>query len=81
MRGQSGHNTRPDDRLPPIFLGVDAWMTSQLNVDLARKLCVSLMCLACILDVLGMGVFTTRQWKKSGRLVQELNVCTVGYQD
>ena len=24
-----------------------------------------------------MGVFTTRQWKTSGRLVQELNVCTV----
>ena len=24
-----------------------------------------------------MGVFTTTQWKTSGRLVQELNVCTV----
>ena len=77
MRGQSGHNTRPDTRLPPIFLGMDAWMTSQLNVALARKLRGLFICLACNFEVLVMGVFTTRQWKTSGRLVQELNVSTV----
>ena len=29
-------------------------------------------------DMLSMGVCTTRHWHTSGRLVQELNVCTVG---
>ena len=29
--------------------------------------------------MLSMGVCTTRQWQTSGRLVQELNVCTVPY--
>ena len=77
MRGQSGHNTRLDTRLPPSFLGMDAWMTSQLNVALARKLRGSLMFLACIVEVLAIGVFTTRHLMTSGRLVQELNVCTV----
>ena len=28
-------------------------------------------------DMLSMGVCTTRHWQTSGRLVQELNVCTV----
>ena len=49
MRGQSGHNTRLDTRFPPIFLGMDAWVTSQLNVALARKLRGSLVCLAYII--------------------------------
>ena len=38
----------------------------------------------CVIGVLGlffamfaMGVCTTRHWQTSGRLVQELNVCTV----
>ena len=74
MRGQSGHNTQPDTRLPPIFLGMDAWMISQMNVALTRG---SLMCLACVFDVLAMNVFTIRQWRTAGRLVQELDVCTV----
>ena len=65
MRGQSGHNTRPDTWLPPIFLGLNAWMTSQLNITLARKLRGSLVCLACFFDELAMGVFTTRHWKTS----------------
>ena len=33
-----GHNTRPYARLPPSFLSMDAWITSQLNVALIRKL-------------------------------------------
>ena len=52
-------------------------MTSQLNVALICKLSESLMCMACFLDMFTMGVFTTRHLQTSGRLVQELNVCTV----
>ena len=57
MPGQPGHNTHTDARLPPNFIGMDAWITSQLNVM--------------------HGFLTTRHWQKSGRLVQEFNVCTV----
>ena len=32
MRGQPGHNTRPHAGLPLCFLGMNVWMTSQLNV-------------------------------------------------
>ena len=77
MRWQSGHNTRPDSRLPPTFIGMDAWMNSQSNAALARKLRRSLVFLACIFDVLAIGVFTTRHWMTSGRPVQGSNVCTV----
>ena len=45
MRGQPGNNARPHVRSPPSFLGMDAWMTSQLNVALIRKIRGSLMCL------------------------------------
>ena len=38
MRTQPGHNTQPHVRLPTSFLGMDAWMTSKLNVDLICKL-------------------------------------------
>ena len=48
MCGQHWHNTRPNTRLPPTFLGMDAGMISQLNVALAHKLRGSLMCLASI---------------------------------
>ena len=30
-----------------------------------------------VIDMLFVDVYTTRQWQTSGRLVQELNVCTV----
>ena len=30
-----------------------------------------------LFDMLSMGFCTTRYWQTSGRLVQELNVCTV----
>ena len=45
----SGHNTRPHTRLPQRFLGMDALVTSQLNVGLICKLRGSLMCLAYFL--------------------------------
>ena len=57
MPGQPGHNKRPHARLPPSFLGLDAWMTSQLNVALIRKLRVSLMCLAYFFYLLSIWVF------------------------
>ena len=38
---------------------------------------MSLMCLAYIFDMLSTSASTTRHWQTSGRLVQELNVCTV----
>ena len=49
MPGQPGHNTRSHARLPPSFMGMDALMTSQLNVALNRKLLGSFMCLAYLL--------------------------------
>ena len=49
MRGQPEHNTRPHVRLPPSFLGMNAWMTSQLNVALIHKLRGSSICLAYFL--------------------------------
>ena len=33
--------------------------------------------LGLFFDVLSMGFYTTRHWQTSGRLVQELDVCTV----
>ena len=77
MCGQPGHNARPHAWSPTSFLGMDAWMTSKLNVALIRKLHGSLMRLAYFFDMKPNGVCTTGHWQKSGRLVQELNVCTV----
>ena len=51
MHWQSVHYARPHPPPPPIFQGMDAWMTSQLNVALIHKLCGSLMCLAYFLHV------------------------------
>ena len=50
MPGQPGQSTRPHARLPPRFLGMDACMTSQLDVALIRKLRDSMMCLAYCLQ-------------------------------
>ena len=50
----------------------------QLNVSLIRNLRGLLICVSYFIEMLSMGVVTTRQWQASGRLVQELNVCTVG---
>ena len=53
-------------------------MTAQLNVDSIRKLRGSMMSLAYSFDMISIGVCTTRHWKTSGRLVQELNVLALG---
>ena len=75
--GQPRHTILPHARLPPSFLGMDARMTSKLNLALIHKLRGSLINLAYFFDMLAIGVCTTRHWQASGRLVQELNVCTV----
>ena len=49
MRRRAGHETRPHDRLPPIYLGMGALMTSQLKIALFGKLRGPLMCLAYFL--------------------------------
>ena len=77
MHGQPGHNKRPLARLPTSFLGMDAWRTLQINVTLICKLRGSFLCLADFFDMLSRAVCTTRHWRTSGWLVQELNVCTV----
>ena len=53
-------------------------MTSKQNAALIRKLCGSLVCMAYVFDMLYKGVCTTQHWQTSGRLMHELNVCTVG---
>ena len=52
-------------------------MSSQMDVALICKLRGALMCLAYLFDMLSMGVCKTRHWQTSGRLVQELNACTI----
>ena len=52
-------------------------MTSKPKAALISKLRGSLMCLAYFFDMLSMWMCTNRHWQTSGRLVQELNVCTV----
>ena len=69
------HDRKPDCHT--LFIGFDACMTSQLNVDLICKLRGPLKCLAYFLDVPFMFVCTTSHWQTFNRLVQELNVCTV----
>ena len=75
MPGYLGRNTRLHARLPSSFLGMDAWMTSKLNVALVRKQRVIYMLELCF-DISSMGVCTARHWQMSGRLVQEIKVCT-----
>ena len=77
MRGQSGHDTCPHVKSTPSVLGLNSWMTSQLNEALIPKLYVGHSCVWLFFDILFMDVCTTRQWQTSGRLVQELNACIV----
>ena len=77
MRVHAGHATRPQARLPSSIPGMYAWMASQLNVALIRKLRGALICLGYYFDMVAMGVCATGHWQTFGRLMQELNVCTV----
>ena len=65
------------DRFPPSVMGTDACITSQLKVALIRIMRGSLLCLAYSFDVKHR-CFYNEALKTSDRLVQNLNVCTVG---
>ena len=77
MCWQSGYNTRPNANQFPEHGYDHRSLTSQLNEALIRKLRGSSMCLAYIIDMVCMGVCISRHSQLSGRLLQELNVCTV----
>ena len=49
MRMQPRNNTQPHARLPPSFLGMNVWMTSQLSVALIHKIRGSFVCFAYFL--------------------------------
>ena len=67
-------NTRPHVRLLPIFLGMNAWMISKLNVALQSQ--ASWVINGSFSNMLSRSVCTTRHWQTSGRQVQELDVCS-----
>ena len=50
-------------------------LTTERSFDSQATCVIDAICL--FFDMLSMGVCTTRHWQTSGRLVQELNVCTV----
>ena len=74
MPGQPGHNTIAHARLTSSFQGMDAWMFSEPS-DLQATWVIGV--LGLFFDMLSLGASTTRHWQTSGRLVQELDVCTV----
>ena len=74
MHGQPGHGTRPHARSTPSFVGTDVPdLTNERSFDSQPSWVIDLF-----LNMFCMGVCTTRHGQTSGRLVQELNVCTVG---
>ena len=56
MRGQPEHKTRPCAQLPPSFLGMGAWMTSQLKVAFDSQATWAIDELGLFSDMLSMGV-------------------------
>ena len=75
MRGQLGHYTRPHARLPPIFLSMDE-LTTERNFNSQARWVIDVFGL--FFEMLSIGDLTTMHWQTSGRLVQELDVGTVG---
>ena len=76
MQGQSGHKTQWNTQLPSSYLGIDD-LSTECSFDSQDTWVIDV--LALFLDISSMGVCTTRHWQTSGRLVHELNVCTVLY--
>ena len=70
--------TPPYARLTSSFLGIDAWMNSQLKLALINKATWIIYVLGLLFDMLPVGVCTTRHWQTPGRLLQELDIFTVG---
>ena len=78
MCGQPGHNTRPHTPLPPSLFpghGCTDDLTNGRSFDSQASRDTDV--LGLFFDLLPMGLCTTRHWQSSGRLVQELNICTV----
>ena len=77
MRGQLGHNIRPHARSHPEFPlhGCMDNLRIERSLDLQATWVIDVL---GFFDMLSMGVCTTSHWQTSGRLVQELNVSTVG---
>ena len=74
--GQPRHDTRPHTRWPHSFLGINGWMTSQLNVALIRKLHGFVLSLDYIFDMLSKGFVQRGTGRHSVEwYLQELNVC------
>ena len=71
-----GNSVIKHDCMPDCHTVSWTWMTSQMNVALVLKLRGPLMCLSFFWLVIHCS-FTTRHLQTSGRLMQELNVCTV----
>ena len=57
--GPTGHDTGLQAQLPPGVVGVDALMTSQLNVAMIRKVRASLVRLNYFVYMLSLNVCTT----------------------
>ena len=54
---------------------MDELTTKSALISKIHRSCV--MCLTYFFDMLDVVICTTGHWQTSGRLVQELNVCTV----
>ena len=77
MRGQPRHYRWPDAQLLPQFPGHGCMddLTTERSFDLQATWVIDV--LGKFFDMLSMGFCTTRRCQTSGRLVQELSVCTV----
>ena len=67
------HDTRPHVRFPPSLLGMDDLITER-SFDSQASLVIRVLSL---FFTLFSDVYQTKYWLWSGRLVQELNVCTI----
>ena len=74
MRGHAGYNTRSHARLLPSFLGMDDLITER-SFDSQATWVINV--LGLFIDILSVGVCTTRHCQTSGRLAQEIHVSTV----
>ena len=73
MRGQPVHDTRPHAQYAGHGCIDDLTIKPSC---ISQPIYGSLMYLA-FFDMLSMGIYTRRHRQTSGRMVQELNVCTI----
>ena len=68
------HDRTPACQLFP-WHGCTDGLTTERDFDSQATCVIAVVGLYC--DMLSTGVCTTKHWQTTGRLVQELNVCTV----